>query len=71
MFEFLDQNIYQLTKDRKKFLPEAKIRNMLYQILQGLACMHKHGYFHRGTTGGAVTTGGRICRTRARAKALI
>jgi len=48
VFEFLDQNIYQLTKDRKKFLPEAKIRNMLYQILQGLACMHKHGYFHRG-----------------------
>jgi serine/threonine protein kinase len=47
VFEYLDQNIYQMTKERKKFLPEAKIRNIMYQILQGLACMHKHGYFHR------------------------
>ncbi len=36
-----------MTKDRKKFLPEPRVRNMLYQILQGLACMHKQGYFHR------------------------
>ncbi|GFS65679.1 hypothetical protein TNIN_391261, partial [Trichonephila inaurata madagascariensis] len=26
---------------------EAEIKNILYQILQGLAFMHKHGYFHR------------------------
>lgn len=41
------------TKDRKKFLPESKVRNILYQILQGLACMHKHGYFHRSVRGRA------------------
>ena len=23
------------------------IRTMMYQVLQGLAFMHKHGYFHR------------------------
>jgi protein kinase len=48
VFEYLDMNIYQMTKDRKKFLPEARVRNIMYQILQGLAYMHKHGYFHRG-----------------------
>lgn len=53
VFEFLDQNIYQMTKDRKKFLPEAKVRNMIYQILQGLAHMHKNGYFHRDLKVGA------------------
>lgn len=47
VFEFLDQNIYQMTKDRSKYLPEAKIRNVMFQILQGLAYMHKHGFFHR------------------------
>lgn len=47
VFEFLDQNIYQLTKDRNKFLPEARVRNIMFQIFQGLAYMHKHGYFHR------------------------
>lgn len=47
VFEFLDQNIYQMTKDRKKFLPEAKVRNIMYQILQGVAAMHRASYFHR------------------------
>lgn len=47
VFEYLDQNIYQLTKDRKKFLPESKVRNVMYQVLQGLAYMHKQGFFHR------------------------
>lgn len=47
VFEFLDKNIYQMTKDRRKFLPETRIRNVMYQILHGLAHMHKQGYFHR------------------------
>lgn len=47
VFEYLDCNLYQIMKDRDKLLPEAKIRNWLYQIFQGLAYMHKHGYFHR------------------------
>jgi protein kinase len=47
VFEFLDQNIYQLTKDRKKFLPESRVRNIMFQIIQGLAHMHRQGYFHR------------------------
>lgn len=40
-------NLYQLCKDREKLIPEAKVRNYTYQILQGLAYMHKHGFFHR------------------------
>lgn len=40
-------NIYQLMKDRDKFFPESRVRNWCYQILQGLAYVHKHGYFHR------------------------
>lgn len=47
VFEFLDQNIYQMTKDRKKFLPDPRIRHIMWQILAGLAYMHKHGFFHR------------------------
>jgi male germ cell-associated kinase len=47
VFEFLDCNLYQVVKDRDKLLPESRIRNWLFQIFQGLAYMHKHGYFHR------------------------
>ena len=28
-------------------MPEATLRNILVQIVEGLAYMHKHGFFHR------------------------
>lgn len=33
---------------RNKLFPESVIRNMMYQILQGLAFIHKHGRFDTG-----------------------
>ncbi|XP_064486447.1 serine/threonine-protein kinase ICK-like isoform X2 [Ornithodoros turicata] len=47
VFEYMKENLYQLIKDREKPFPEPVIRNILYQIFQGLAFMHKHGFFHR------------------------
>ncbi|XP_043284779.1 serine/threonine-protein kinase dyf-5-like isoform X2 [Venturia canescens] len=47
VFEYMKENLYQLMKDRSKLFPEPVIRNMVYQVLQGLAFMHKHGFFHR------------------------
>lgn len=40
-------NLYQLMKERGRPLGEARVRDMTFQILAGLAYMHKHGYFHR------------------------
>ena len=39
--------MYQLMKDMRKPLPEARIRAWCQQILQGLAYIHASGYFHR------------------------
>ena len=47
VFEFLSANVYQVMKEREKNFPEISIRNIIYQTLQGLAYMHKNGYFHR------------------------
>ena len=47
VFEYLECNLYQQIKDRDRLLPEHKIRNWMFQILQGLAYIHKHGFFHR------------------------
>ena len=33
VFEFLDMNVYQLMKDRKKLFPEHIIRNIMFQSL--------------------------------------
>jgi hypothetical protein len=40
-------------KDRDKFFPEARVKNWCYQIFQGMAYIHKHGYFHRDMKPGA------------------
>ncbi|KAK7100797.1 serine/threonine-protein kinase ICK-like isoform X3 [Littorina saxatilis] len=47
VFEFMKENLYQMMKDRDKLLPESVIRNIMYQVIQGLSFMHKHGFFHR------------------------
>ncbi|XP_029109495.1 serine/threonine-protein kinase MAK isoform X1 [Scleropages formosus] len=47
VFEYMKENLYQLMKDRNKLFPESVIRNIVYQILQGLSFIHKHGFFHR------------------------
>ncbi|XP_078069382.1 serine/threonine-protein kinase MAK isoform X2 [Mustelus asterias] len=47
VFEYMKENLYQLMKDRNRLFPESSIRNIMYQILQGLAFIHKHGFFHR------------------------
>nr|XP_045016103.1 serine/threonine-protein kinase ICK isoform X2 [Jaculus jaculus] len=47
IFEYMKENLYQLIKERSKLFPESVIRNIMYQILQGLAFIHKHGFFHR------------------------
>ncbi|XP_078795067.1 serine/threonine-protein kinase MAK isoform X11 [Oryzias latipes] len=47
VFEYMKENLYQLMKDRIKKFPESVIRNISFQILQGLSFIHKHGFFHR------------------------
>jgi protein kinase len=47
VFEFMDGNLYEVMKERDRFFPETYVRNIMYQIFQGLAFIHKHGFFHR------------------------
>ncbi|XP_056290714.1 serine/threonine-protein kinase MAK isoform X6 [Pseudoliparis swirei] len=48
VFEYMKENLYQLMKDREnKKLSENEIRNILFQVVSGLAFVHKHGFFHR------------------------
>uniref|UniRef100_A0A9J7Z255 non-specific serine/threonine protein kinase n=1 Tax=Cyprinus carpio carpio TaxID=630221 RepID=A0A9J7Z255_CYPCA len=47
VFEYMKENLYQLMKDRTKLFPESVVRNISFQILQGLSFIHKHGFFHR------------------------
>lgn len=47
VFEYMELNLYQLMKDKDRLFPESKVRSWSFQMLQGLAYMHKHGYFHR------------------------
>ena len=48
IFEYMEKDLFELMKQRSvtKFT-ESQIRNIMYQILQGLSFMHKYGFFHR------------------------
>ncbi len=43
IFEFMHENLYELMKKRDHLFPESIIKNIIFQILQGLAYMHKYG----------------------------
>ncbi|ORZ36964.1 kinase-like domain-containing protein [Catenaria anguillulae PL171] len=50
VFEYLDENLFQVMKTRKdagRVFSESEIRWIIFQILLGMAYMHKNGYFHR------------------------
>ncbi|XP_028030481.1 serine/threonine-protein kinase MAK [Bombyx mandarina] len=47
VFEYMRGNLYQLIRDADRAFPEPVLRNIIYQVLQGLAHMHRHGFFHR------------------------
>jgi serine/threonine protein kinase len=47
VFEYMNKNLYEEMQNRIKRFHEDEIRNMIYQTLEGLAYMHKYGFFHR------------------------
>jgi protein kinase len=62
VFEFMECNLYELSKKRDRHFPESVIRNAMYQIFQGLAFMHKHGFFHRDIKPENILCKGEICK---------
>lgn len=47
VFEYMEENLYQLIKDKTQAPPESQIKSITQQIIMGLEYMHKHGFFHR------------------------
>ena len=47
IFEYIGINLYEYMTKQSREISEVKIRNIIYQVLQGLAHMHKENYFHR------------------------
>ncbi|CAI9287862.1 unnamed protein product [Lactuca saligna] len=47
VFEYMECSLYERMKYRKKPFSEDEIRNLCFQIFQGLGYMHNNGYFHR------------------------
>jgi len=47
IFEFLEQNIYQIMRNNPSILTNKMIKSIIKQSLQGLAYMHRSGFFHR------------------------
>ncbi|CAD8062588.1 unnamed protein product [Paramecium primaurelia] len=47
VFELMEQNLYELIKDRKILLEQDKIKSYMYQLLKAIDFIHKNNLFHR------------------------
>ncbi|VDD76471.1 unnamed protein product [Mesocestoides corti] len=47
VFEYMKENLYEMMKRRCLLFPEESVRKVIRQVLDGLAYMHKQGFFHR------------------------
>lgn len=50
VYELLEKDLYKLIefkRERHERLSEDIIRSLMYQLLNGVAFIHKRGYFHR------------------------
>lgn len=47
VFEYVERNLYQMMKDNNNQVDIKDIKNAMYQTFQGLAYIHKNGFFHR------------------------
>ncbi|BES93180.1 Hypothetical protein NTJ_05989 [Nesidiocoris tenuis] len=47
IFDLMNSSLYDTIKNRKLPLTEAKSKNYLYQIIQGIQHIHNYGIFHR------------------------
>ena len=47
VFELMDMNIYELIRGRRQYLPEARVRHLMYQLVKAMDHMHRQGIFHR------------------------
>jgi len=47
VFELMDMNIYELIRGRRQYLPEARVKSYMYQLIKAMDHMHRNGIFHR------------------------
>jgi renal tumor antigen len=47
VFELMDMNLYDAIKGRRQYLPEARVKYYMYQLIKAIDHMHRNGIFHR------------------------
>lgn len=62
IFEYMDTNLYQFSKERSTHFGESTIQRIMRQVFQGLAFMHKHGFFHRDIKPENLLIKGDVCK---------
>lgn len=43
----MEMNLYEAIKGRQTYLPEARVKLYIYQLLKAIEHMHRNGIFHR------------------------
>lgn len=62
VFEYIEQNVVQLMNEEGQNLDEQRIRDIISQTIQGLAYMHKNGFFHRDLKPDNILFADNVCK---------
>ncbi|XP_001632353.3 MAPK/MAK/MRK overlapping kinase isoform X2 [Nematostella vectensis] len=47
IMELMDLNLYELIRGKRHYLPEAKVKSYMFQLLKSIDHAHRNGIFHR------------------------
>jgi renal tumor antigen len=47
VFELMEMNLYEAIKDRRSYIPEARVTKWMYELFTAIEFMHSRNIFHR------------------------
>lgn len=47
VFELMDMNIYEMIRNRKRYVEKEDVRDLMWQLMKAVNHMHQNGIFHR------------------------
>lgn len=47
VFELMEMNFYEAIKGRPNYMPEHKVKSLMYQLIKAMDHMHRNRIFHR------------------------
>ena len=62
VFEYVEKNVVQAMQAQGRPFTDAEAKKVVFDLLHGLAYMHRNGFFHRDVKPDNILMGGNLCK---------